>query len=94
MSTGIWLIVTLAALVLAAATTAGVVARSRRRRRPVTRAERLAAAAKAARQLRRSAPRPHRDTFERGADPTDRYSAAILENSTYGDAAGHGGGSY
>ncbi|SBT47066.1 hypothetical protein [Micromonospora narathiwatensis] len=54
-----------------------------RRARTRTRAEHLAAARKATRQLKRSGPRPHRDTFERGA---------VLENSAYGDAAGHGGG--
>jgi len=63
-----------------------------RRARSRTRAEHLAAARKATRQLRRSGPRPHRDTFERGAAPVDRYSGAVLENSAYGDAAGHGGG--
>lgn len=64
--------------------------RGRVRREP-TRADRLAAARKAARELRRSGPRAHRDTFERGGAPVDRHSAAILENSVYGDAAGHGG---
>ncbi|GHJ52861.1 hypothetical protein [Micromonospora chersina] len=63
-----------------------------RTRREPTRAEQLAAARKATRDLRRSGPRAHRDTFERGGDPVDRHSAAILENSVYGDAAGHGDG--
>lgn len=66
-------------------------ARQRARRRPVAREQRLAAARRAARDLRRSGPRPHRDTFERGRPPGDRYSGAILENATYGDAAHLGG---
>ncbi len=74
------------------AVTAGWRWRARARREP-TRAERLAAARKAAHGLRRAGSRPHRDTFERGAAPGDRYSAAILENSVYGDAADHSGGS-
>ncbi|MEU4480180.1 hypothetical protein AB0F68_19290 [Micromonospora sp. NPDC023966] len=70
------------------AVTAGWRWRARTRREP-TRADQLAAARKAARELRRAGPRRHRDTFERGAAPGDRHSAAILENSAYGDAAGH-----
>ena len=59
----------------------------RRRRRPRTRAEKLAAARKVTRSLRRSALRPDRDTFERGGDLPDRYSAGIVENAAYGDAS-------
>ncbi|GAA4580845.1 hypothetical protein GCM10023176_60940 [Micromonospora coerulea] len=88
----IWLPLVLTAMVVAGAVFV-VLRRRARRRRPPTREETLAAAAKAARQLRRAGPRAHRDTFERGGAPVDRYSAALLENSTYGDAAGHGGGS-
>ncbi|SCL36630.1 hypothetical protein GA0070624_5606 [Micromonospora rhizosphaerae] len=92
MSTPVWLLVALVAVVVAGTATV-VLLRRANRRRPLTREEKLAAAAAAVRQLRRSGPRPHRDTFERGAHPPDRYSAAFLENSAYGDAAGHGGGS-
>ncbi|WP_406043202.1 hypothetical protein OG799_03995 [Micromonospora sp. NBC_00898] len=90
MSALLWLPVVLTAMAVAAAVTV-VLRRRARRRRPLTREETLAAAARAARQLRRAGPRPHRDTFERGDDPVDRYSGAFLENSAYGDAAGHGG---
>ncbi|MCW3817765.1 hypothetical protein ONA91_25270 [Micromonospora sp. DR5-3] len=91
MSAPLWAV--LATLATALLVTAGWRRRVRtRNRRELTREEKLAAARKAARQLHRSGPRPHRDTFERGAPPGDRYSGAILENSAYGDAAGHHSG--
>ncbi|MBM0239794.1 hypothetical protein JNW88_26560 [Micromonospora sp. ATA32] len=76
MATLVWLLVALGCVAVAAA--AGWRWRARARPEP-SREQRLAAAAKAARGIRRSAPRPHRDTFERGDDPTDRYSDAFLE---------------
>ncbi|MGC1215332.1 MAG: hypothetical protein WA890_29225 [Micromonospora sp.] len=92
MSMMVWLLVAVpVALGVAGAATAGVVVRARRRR-PLSRQETLVEAAKAARELRRSGPRRHRDTFERGHGVPDRHSAAILENSVYGDAADFGPG--
>ena len=63
-----------------------------RRRTPPTREAKLRAARKAARWMRRGAPRHHRDTFERGEPARDRFGGPLLENSAYGDAAGSGGG--
>ncbi|MEU3456125.1 hypothetical protein ABZ671_21400 [Micromonospora sp. NPDC006766] len=74
--------------------TAGWRWRVRARRTP-TRAERLAAARKAARQLRHSGPRRHRDTFQGDTDLGDRRWAAHLSHSDYGGAGGSSdGGSY
>lgn len=56
--------------------------------RQLTTAEKLAAAQRAGQWIRRSHPREDRDTFNRGRDPIDRFSAGLLENSAYGDAAG------
>ncbi|MEV4844526.1 hypothetical protein AB0K20_15085 [Micromonospora matsumotoense] len=68
----------------------------RRRRRPQSAAEKAAAARAAMRSIRRDSPRPDRDTFHRGRGVPDRHSAAIAENTAYGDAAnfdtGGGGG--
>lgn len=79
---------------------AGVAVLILRRRRPRTLSveEKARAARVAMRAIRRSAPRPNRDIFERGRGVPDRHSNAIGENAALGDAAnfdsgGGGGGS-
>ena len=65
----------------------------RRRRKPV---DKLAAARKAARQIRGSTKRPGDEIFRRGRGVPDRHSGAIAENATYDAAANFdsgGGGS-
>jgi Flp pilus assembly protein TadB len=87
MTTALLVIAAVAALaIVVAVATWGV--RRVRSRRPQTTAQRLAAARKASKGIRRSGVWPHRrDVFE-GADAGgDRHSAALLENSTYGDGA-------
>jgi LPXTG-motif cell wall-anchored protein len=79
------------------ATGGGVLILRRRRRRPLTIEEKAAAARVAMQAIRRSAPRANRDIFHRGRGVPDRHSAAIAENTAYGDAAnfdtgGDGGG--
>ncbi|WFE58619.1 hypothetical protein [Micromonospora sp. WMMD712] len=68
----------------------------RKRRRPQSAAEKAAAAWAAMRSIRRNSPCPDRDIFQRGRGVPDRHSAAIAENTAYGDAAtfdtGGGGG--
>ncbi|QDY09465.1 hypothetical protein FJK98_21875 [Micromonospora sp. HM134] len=59
----------------------------RRRRRPQSPAVKMAAARAAMRSIRHDSPRPDRDTFHRGRGVPDRHSAAIAENTAYGDAA-------
>ncbi len=93
MTTGTVLLIALVVVVVATIT-ALFVGRRRRSRRPLTREQRLAAAARAVRELRRSSLRPHhRDPSERGCGLPDRYSGAAVENAAFGDAAGGGGGS-
>ncbi|GIG55798.1 hypothetical protein Lfu02_01700 [Longispora fulva] len=76
------------AVTLAASCVVLVVAvRRRARRKPATVQEKMDAARRAALSIRKSKVRPHRDTFERGDGVGEMYSAAILENSIYGDAA-------
>lgn len=58
-----------------------------RQRRPLTRDEKLAAARAAARAIRRTSRRSRKGVVERGDGIPDRYSGAIVENATYGDAA-------
>ncbi|GIF99125.1 hypothetical protein [Catellatospora citrea] len=83
----------LAVLVNAAVAAAALLLWRRGRRPGVTAAQRLAAARRATRGLRResSSRRPDRGHFQDGDRPGDRHSAAILENSAYGDAAGGSG---
>lgn len=84
----------LAVLVNAAVAAAALLLwRRGRRAGPATAAQRLAAARRATRGLRResSSRRPDRGHFQDGDRPGDRHSAAILENSAYGDAAGGSG---
>ncbi|GAB3863580.1 hypothetical protein GCM10029963_72510 [Micromonospora andamanensis] len=91
MTTWLALLIALVAVVSVTAATPLVV-RRRRVPRPMTRQQRLAAAAKATRELRRSAPRRRRGSGVGPSGVPDRHSAAIAENATYGDAAGFGGG--
>ena len=63
-----------------------------RSRRPLTVEEKLLAARKASAVMRRSNPRANRDVFDRGSGVGDQYSAAILENSFYGDMSSDSGG--
>ncbi|MEU5724840.1 hypothetical protein ABZ783_23855 [Micromonospora sp. NPDC047738] len=92
----VWAI--LATLATALLVTAGWRWRVRTRdRRELTREEKLAAARKAARQLHRSGPRPHRDAFDPGAPPTDHSLLSSADGYSGGSDSGggsDGGASY
>jgi hypothetical protein len=85
--------VVIGAVVIAAA--AGGWAWRSRRGRPLTAEQKLRAARKAGRALRRSSPRASEEAFRQGQGVPDRHSHAVIENAAYGDAgAGGGGGGY
>jgi hypothetical protein len=87
-----WIAATIATLVVAAII-CGAIAPRRRSEKPMTPQEHLAAARRAAAQIRREARRADRDHFEKGHGIPDRHSGAIAENAIYGDLTGGGGSS-
>jgi hypothetical protein len=82
-----WIAVSAAVIV---ALCAGLWVWGRRRRKPV---DKLAAARKAAGQIRRERKRPGDDIFRRGWGVPDRHTGAVGENDHFRAAAGFDGDS-